>query len=66
MASISGMRMSEALARSIPIISFNPVRFNNFPTNAVIDGFSASTTSLSEQLNTLLEDTYTFPEMKFF
>lgn len=65
-ASISGMCMSEALARSIPIISFNPVRFNNFPKNAVIDGFSANIKSLSEQLNALLEDTYTFPEKEVF
>ena len=65
-SSISGMCMSEALARSIPVISFNPVRFNNFPKNAVIDGYTASIESLSDRLNLLLDDSYKFPDNEVF
>jgi hypothetical protein len=65
-ASISGMCMTEALARSIPVISFNPVRFKNFPSNAVIDGYSASLTSLSERLTELIQITYSFPKNDVF
>lgn len=65
-ASISGMSMTEALARSIPVISFNPVRFKNFPSNAVIDGYSVSLTSLSERLTELIQKTYSFPKNDVF
>lgn len=65
-SSISGMCMSEALARSIPVISFNPVRFKDFPSNAVIDGYSASISLLSELLSVLLDETYTFPKIEVF
>ena len=65
-ASISGMCMTEALARSIPVISFNPTRFKNFPSDAVIDGYSASLVSLSERLDELLHSSYSFPENDVF
>ena len=65
-ASISGICMTEALARSIPVISFNPVRFKNFPSNAVIDGYSASLTFLSEKLTELTKTTYSFPKNDVF
>ena len=65
-ASISGMCMTEALARSIPVISFNPLRFKGFSSDAVIDGCSASTLSLSKRLSKLIHKSYSFPENDVF
>jgi len=65
-ASISGMCMTEALARSIPVISFNPARFKGFPSDAVIDGYSANLVSLSERLSELVHKSYSFPKNDVF
>jgi hypothetical protein len=65
-ASVSGMCMTEALARSIPVVSFNPARFKNFPLDAVIDGFTASLVSLSERLSKIVNKSYIFPEDEVF
>lgn len=65
-ASVSGMCMTEALARSIPVVSFNPARFKNFPLDAVIDGCTASLVSLSERLSKIVNKSYIFPEDEVF
>jgi len=65
-ASISGMCMTEALARSIPVISFNPLRFKDFPPDAVIDGYSVSRVSLPKRLSEILHKSYSFPKNDVF
>ena len=65
-SSISGMCMTEALARSIPVVVFNPLRFNGFPKDAVTDAYSSTLESLSNSLDAMLHPSFSFPKDEVF
>ena len=53
-ASISGVCLTEALARGIPSISFYPARFSYFPKSILLDAYNASLSELRASLKILI------------
>ena len=53
-ASISGVCLTECIARGIPAVTFNPSRFSYFPKNIILDASNASLSELRASLKTLI------------
>jgi len=60
-SSITGVCLTEALARGIPIIFFNSSRFSKFPPSVVIDGSQKDNKALKGALRNILKQTFIFP-----
>ena len=60
-SSITGVCLTEALARGVPIIFFNSARFTEFPENVVIDGSKETLERLSVAILKIVSPSFTFP-----
>lgn len=60
-SSITGVCLTEALARGIPILFFNSARFSGFPSSVAIDGSQQNSKDLSNALRNILAPQFIFP-----
>jgi hypothetical protein len=60
-SSITGVCLTEALARGIPIIFFNSARFSGFPLAAALDASQLSYDRLKAEVSNIVRPSYLFP-----